>query len=100
MSGVIGRRTSLGQADGTEVELVVSGTRDYATYETPDGYTVIYDQEAGFFYYATLQGGELQSTGVLASAPPPAGVERHARESEEVRARKISESQERHEGRD
>jgi hypothetical protein len=99
MSGVIGKRASLGQANGPEVELIVSGTADYATYETPDGYPAIYDQQLGLFCYARVDSGEYQSTSVPLSAPPPAGVVLHARESDSVRARKINDRQSRRERR-
>lgn len=93
MSGVIGRRVSLGQANGPEVELIVSGTADYATYETPEGYPAVYDEAAGLFCYARMNAGAYQSTSVPLNAPPPPGVVRHARESDSVRAFKINERQ-------
>lgn len=93
MSGVIGRRASLGQANGPEVELIVSGTADYANYETPDGYPVVYDESLGLFCFARVENGEYHSTQVSVSAPAPSGVTRHARESDMVRARKINDRQ-------
>jgi hypothetical protein len=39
-----GKRVRLGQADGTEVEFVVFGDEAYARYETPAGYSVVYDE--------------------------------------------------------
>ena len=89
MSGIIGRRVSLGQANGPDVDLIVSGTEIYATYETPDGFPVIYDQETGLFCYALVVEGRYTSTGVAAAAAPPPGVQRHAKESEGVRAANI-----------
>ena len=91
MSGIVGQKVRLGQADGSEVELIVSGTRLYATYETPDGFPAVYDQTLGRFCYARLVSGRLESTGVPVDLPPPPGVEPHARESEEVRSQKIRE---------
>jgi hypothetical protein len=41
VSGIIGQKASLGQANGSEVELIVSGTALYATYETLDGFPAI-----------------------------------------------------------
>ena len=90
MSGVNKMRASLGQANGPEVELIVTGTRDYATYETPDGAPAIYDDERGLFCYARVINGEYQSTGVPVTEPTPAGIVPHAQESIEVRERKIN----------
>jgi hypothetical protein len=92
MSGVIRQTAMLGQADGTEVELVVTGTKSYATYETPEGYPVTYDQDLGMFCYARVVDGAYRSTGVRVSAPPPEGLVKHAAESDEVRAAKIQAS--------
>ena len=91
MSGVINQRVSLGQGNGPDVELVVSGTAMYATYHTADGFPVVYDDDLGLFSYARLVDGRLASTGVPVVSPPPPGVDRHAKEADHVRARKISE---------
>lgn len=91
MSGVINQRVSLGQGNGPDVELIVSGTAMYATYHTPDGFPVVYDDDLGLFSYARLVDGRLASTGVPVGSPPPPDVDRHAREADHVRARKISE---------
>lgn len=91
MSGVINQRVTLGQGNGPDVELVVSGTALYATYHTPDGFPVVYDDDLGLFSYARLVEGQLTSTGVPIGSPPPPGVDRHAKEADEVRGRKISE---------
>jgi hypothetical protein len=91
MSGIIGQKVRLGQADGSEVELIVSGTRLYATYETPDGFPAVYDQRDGRFCYARLVSGRFESTGVPVTLPPPSDVEPHATESDDVRALKIRE---------
>ena len=89
MSGVVRQTATLGQADGSEVELVVTGTKSYATYETPDGYPVTYDQDLGLFCYARVIGGAFESTGVPVTQPPPHDLVKHAAESDEVRAAKI-----------
>jgi len=91
--GISGEKVSLGQANGPDVELIVTGTELYATYETPDGYPAIYDNGLGLFCYARLVNGEYESTGVSVSATPPLDVERHAKESTIVRTRKIAERQ-------
>ena len=91
MSGVVKQKAMLGQANGPDVELVVSGTRSYATYETTGGYPAIYDDEKGLFCYARILDGEYRSTGIPVTSPPPPNAIAHAQESDEVRARKIHE---------
>jgi hypothetical protein len=93
VSGVFGQKVSLGQANGPDVDLVVSGTELYATYETPDGFPAIYDEKAGLFCYARVVEGKYESTGVPVTSPPPRGVERHAKESDQVRAQRIANRQ-------
>src|SRR6476661_5186932 len=53
-SGVRHQRASLGQGKGPDVDLVVSGTRVYATYQTPEGFPVLYDEGLELFCYARL----------------------------------------------
>ena len=93
MSGVIGQKARLGQGRGPEVELIVSGTPTYATYETLDGFPAIYDENRELFCYARIVDGAYESTGVPVTDPPPPGVELHAKESTEVRAAKIAKRQ-------
>jgi hypothetical protein len=89
--GMFGQKVPMGQANGPDVDLIVSGTELYATYETPDGLPAIYDDALGLFCYARIVDGEFQSSGVSVALPPPAGVERHAAESDAVKQRKIQE---------
>src|ERR1044072_4815883 len=89
MSGIQNERVSLGQRNGPEVELIISGTKQYATYETPDGYPAVYDEPLGLYCYARVEGGRYRSTGVPIHQPPPAGAARHAKESDAVRETKI-----------
>jgi hypothetical protein len=91
MVGVNASKVCLGQANGPDVELFVTGTELYATYETVGGYPAVYDEPKGLFCYAKIANGQYESTGVPVTEAPPAGVERHARESKDVRARKIEE---------
>ena len=91
MVGAFGEKAYLGQANGPDVELIVKGTELYASYETPDGFAVVYDEALGLFCYARTVAGEFQSTGVPVGRPPPPGAERHAAESDAVRQRKIAE---------
>lgn len=93
MTGVFNQKVSLGQGNGSEVELIVNGTVLYATYETVDGFPVVYDDDLEIFCYARVVDGRYDSTGVAVSSPPPPGVYRHARESDEVRATRIDERQ-------
>jgi hypothetical protein len=85
MTAIVGETVRLGQADGSEIELRVVGSPDYARYETPAGHSVIYDEERGLFFYAELVDGRLVSLGVPASEPPPPGAVLHAEEAPEVR---------------
>jgi hypothetical protein len=85
MSAISGQTVRLGQGDGTEIELVVFGNEDYARYETPEGYSVVYDDALGAFFYARLIDGRLVSMGIRASEPPPPAAAAHAIESAEVR---------------
>ena len=89
MVGVFGEEVLLSQANGPDIPLIVRGTELYGTYETPDGFPVVYDDAHGLFCYARVVAGEFQSTGVPSTSSPPPEVERHATESDEVRARKI-----------
>jgi hypothetical protein len=89
--GMFGQKVPMGQANGPDVDLIVSGTELYATYETPDGFPAIYDDALGLFCYARLADGRFESTGVSVAQPPPPGVELHAAESDAVKQRKIQE---------
>jgi hypothetical protein len=91
MVGMFGEKVSLGQANGPDVELIVRGTELYSTYETPEGFPVIYDDTLGLFCYARVVGGKFESTGVAVTSPAPADVERHVTESDEVRMQKVHE---------
>ena len=91
MAGMHGQRVSLGQAKGPDVDLIVDGTELYATYETPEGYPVLYDEALGVFCYARVVDGRYQTTGVPVSEPWPPGVEKHSKESDDVRSKKIEE---------
>jgi hypothetical protein len=93
MAGVFGTRVSLGQGNGPDIELIVEGDEWYANYETPSGYSAVYDEDAGLFCYARLRAGRFESTGVPVTEPPPAGLEPHARESDDIRMSKVAERQ-------
>ena len=93
MSGVVNQKARLGQENGPEVDLIVTGTELYATYETPDGYPAIYDAERGLFCYARVINGRFESTGIPVTSRPPPDAERHARESDAVRQARIDERQ-------
>lgn len=89
MVGMIGQKVPLGQANGPDVELIVSGTELYATYETPEGLPVLYDEALGLFCYARLADGKFVSSGISLSQAAPADIIPHAQESDEVRQRSI-----------
>jgi hypothetical protein len=91
VSGVIGQRVVLGQGRGPDVELRVTGTPLYATYETLDGYPAVYDPHRELFCFARLsRAGAFLSTGVSVLSPPPPGLRRHVHESDHVRTAKIA----------
>ena len=91
MSGVFGKTVTLGQENGPDVPLVVFGDEFYARYETPDGYAAVYDADAGLFCYGRLSEGRLVSSTVPVSRSPPPGLERHLKESNEVRQAQAAE---------
>jgi hypothetical protein len=88
--GIWRQRVEVGQAKGPDVQLVVSGTELYATYETDDGYAAVHDDALGLFCFARVVDGAYASTGIPVSSQPPADIPKHATESDEVRARKIA----------
>lgn len=90
MTNVRNQRVLLGQANGPEVELVVNGTALYATYETPDGYPALYDDDRGLYCFAKVIDGRYVSTHVPVTDPVPADVARHAKESDAVRQEKAA----------
>src|SRR5829696_3081745 len=85
MSAIFGERLQLPQERGDRVELIVFGDEFYARYETPEGYTVLYDEDLGRFCYAQLAAGRLVSLGVPVDKPAPPGLPTHLREDPHVR---------------
>ncbi|MGN7760914.1 M6 family metalloprotease domain-containing protein [Paenibacillus sp. 22594] len=88
MSRLDGEITSFVQ-DNQEIQLRVYGDEFYARHETLDGYTVIYDQAAQKFYFATLQEGKLVSTGIRIDEPVPGGLAMHIKEDSIIRSQKF-----------
>jgi hypothetical protein len=99
VGAIFGKKVTLGQEHGPDVELVVYGDEFYARYETPDGYTAVYDDALGRFVYARLKTGRFVSSGVPVTEAPPPGAARHAQEAPEVRQAKAAARQARLEGR-
>ena len=85
MSAIFGEPVTFGQEAGGEVQLVVYGDESYARYETPDGYSAVYDEGLGLFCYADVVRGQFVSTGVAVTEPPPEGLARHLQEAPGVR---------------
>ncbi len=96
MTSVRKQHAFLGQANGPDVELVVSGNPLYASYETPAGFAAIYDDERGLYCYARVVDGRFESTGLPVDRPPPDGISPHERESDEVRVEKSRARADRH----
>jgi hypothetical protein len=90
MSAIFGEKVTFPQANGPDVELIVSGTELYASYQTLDGFPVVYDDAKGMFCYARLVDGSLESTGAALGSAPPPGVERAVEDSDEARIRKMN----------
>ena len=89
MTGIFGETLSFKQENGPDISLVVNGDESYARYETPAGYTVIYDPDLGLYSYAsTNNDGSFISSKVPASEPPPANLSPHLEEAFPVRAAK------------
>lgn len=91
MTSVRNQRVSLGQANGADVDLVVSGDPLYATYETLDGFAAVYDNALGLYCYARVVDGRFVSTGIPVQERPPDDVTPHERERDEVRIEKSRE---------
>jgi M6 family metalloprotease-like protein len=85
LSAIFNERVTLGQVDGSEIRLRVTGDEFYAVYESADGYTAVNDVGRGMFCHAYLHKGRLKSSGVAISEEPPAGSARHLRETPGVR---------------
>ena len=90
MSAIFGELMSFDQENGPEVKLRVFGDEFYARYETEEGYTAVYDEDLGLFTYARLDAGRFLSSGLDLSRAPPAGLEKHLQESNEVRMDKAA----------
>ena len=85
MSAIFGEKLNFTQGQGPDVELVVFGDEFYARYETPDGFTVVYDPDLDCYCYAILANGRFASSGAPISKSPPPGLRRHLKESAEAR---------------
>ena len=85
---------SFKQPDGTVIQLHGWGDEFHATFETLDGFTVLFDQAAQAYCYARQEGsGELVSLGVQVQQGNPValGLAKHERMSAEVRKKKVLE---------
>lgn len=80
------KKFEFSQPDGTKIDLIGWGNQLFATFETPDGYTVVKNPETGFYDYARLSEDKsyLETTGVrIGTADPRAlGISKHLRISE------------------
>jgi hypothetical protein len=89
MTGIFGDTFNFPQENGPELSLVVHGDESYARYETPSGYTVIYDPELGLYTYAlTDDQGKFVSSKTPTNEEPPANLPLHLKESFPVRSAK------------
>lgn len=91
MTGIFGDTVNFKQENGPDISLVVHGDESYARYETPAGYTVIYDPELGLYSYAfTDDDGGFVSSKIPTTEPPPANLPPHLEETFPVRAAKAA----------
>lgn len=83
-----GLQTQWQQPDGTLLNLRVFGDEFYARTETKSGYTVVFNQAEGAYYYAETasRSKSLQFSAVQAHFPPPAGLPKHILEPSAHRA--------------
>ena len=89
MTGIFGDTITFKQENGPDVSLVVNGDESYARYETPAGYTVIYDPELGVYTYALIDDeGKFVSSKTPTNEEPPPNLPVHLEESFPVRAAK------------
>ena len=89
MSAIQGERIVLEQEQGNSVNLIVTGDEFYARLESPEGYTVVYDNKLGLYCYATLVNGRFKSTEIPLHKRPNVGTKKHLQESPAVRAEKF-----------
>lgn len=89
------QKISFTQPDGTPIELWGQGDEFYATFETLDGYTVVFDQARKAYCFAELSAddGELVSTGVSVSGGNSqiTGLEKHLRPGIEAMRKQVQE---------
>lgn len=91
MSAIFGQTQTFSQQNGPDVKLVVQGDEYYARYETPKGYTTVYDEMLGLYCYASLVDGEFVSTGATIAGPAPGGLPLHLKEDGDIRNNKFDE---------
>ena len=91
MSAIFGELLNFQQGTGPDIQLRVFGDEHYARYETPDGFTVVYDPQLRLFCYANIEGNQLVSTKVAVGDHPPAGIVRHLQETITARRAKAEE---------
>ena len=71
MSAIFGELLTFAQRESKQpVQLRVFGDEFYWRYETPAGYSAVYDHQLGLFCYATLAAGRLVSTGAPITKRP------------------------------
>ena len=89
MTGIFGETIRFKQEKGPDLPLVVEGDESYARYETPAGYTVIYDADLGLYTYALIDdNGRFVSSKTPTNEEPPPDLPLHLEEPFNVRAEK------------
>src|SRR5262245_21524230 len=90
MSAIFGETLRFGQPYGPDILLIVTGDEFHSRHETLDGYTAVYDSDRRLYCYAYLVSGTLISSGIPVTAPPPAGLRRHLKESDSAQNQRFS----------
>nr|VFK39652.1 MAG: M6 family metalloprotease domain-containing protein [Candidatus Kentron sp. SD]VFK45082.1 MAG: M6 family metalloprotease domain-containing protein [Candidatus Kentron sp. SD]VFK78264.1 MAG: M6 family metalloprotease domain-containing protein [Candidatus Kentron sp. SD] len=85
MSMLLGNVKTFPQGNGPDIQLKVFGDEFYARYETPEGYTVAYDDQQEKYCYAMLAAGHIVSSGISIDEPAPDGLSYHIQEDKTVR---------------
>ncbi|GBC61304.1 peptidase M6 [Desulfonema ishimotonii] len=89
MSVIFGHTRTFPQGNGPDIRLRVYGDEFYARYETPEGYTVVYDPDLERYCYAIRVSGHLVSSGTPVIKRPPQGLRRHLQEDKTIRNEKF-----------
>ena len=89
MSGALGEMVLPGQANGPDVEWVVTGSDLYINFETVTDLPANHDARLGLFCYARMIDVRYASTGMPVMAAPQVGLQPHTKDGDHPRAERI-----------